>query len=114
MRYTQGIRVKCADADALVKLLKEWDDNQANCEVMGFIGSRVFADADNPGEFLIMADFATVDGELTAEQEADRNNQREETEAWANKLRALVDGEPEWPHYHELYRTGITGNLRTG
>ena len=27
--------------------------------------------------------------------------------------RVLVDAEPEWVHYDELYRTGITGNLRT-
>ena len=23
-------------------------------------------------------------------------------------------GEPTWTHYDELYRTGVTGNLRTG
>ncbi len=113
-RFAQGIRVKCADADALIKLLKQYDDNQASVDIMGFIGSRVLADRDNPGQFLILAEFAEVDGKLTAAEEAELNNQRQETEGWANALRALIDGEPEWIHYDELYRTGITGNLRTG
>jgi hypothetical protein len=61
-----------------------------------------------------LADFAEVDGELTAADEAARNNQREETERWATKLRSMVESEPEWIHFDELYRTGITGDLRTG
>ena len=59
-------------------------------------------------------EFAEVDGDLTPAEEAERNNQRAETAAWAAKLRAMVAEEPEWSHYDELYRTGITGNLRTG
>ncbi len=66
-----------------------------------------------PGHYVILAEFAEVDGELTAADEAERNNQREETERWVKKLRALVEGEPSWVHFDELYRTGITGNLRT-
>jgi hypothetical protein len=80
---------------------------------MGYIGTRLFADRDQPGHFMILAEFAEVDGEVTAADEAERNNQREETEAWAARLRSLVDGEPQWIHFDELYRTGITGNLRT-
>lgn len=57
---------------------------------------------------------AEVDGELTAAEEAERNNQRTETERWARNLRVMVHGEPEWIDYDELYRTGITGDLRTG
>ena len=37
--------------------------------------------------------------------EATRNNERPETQAWAARLRELVDGEPEYRHYDELYRT---------
>jgi len=69
---------------------------------------------DNPGHFMILSEFAEVDGELTAADEAERNNQRDETERWAAQLRSMVEGEPEWIHFDELYRTGITGNLRTG
>ena len=114
MRFAQGIRVRCADAEALTELLAEWDAGQATTEVMGYIGTRLLADRDDPGSFMILAEFAEVDGDLTPAEEAERNNQREETARWAEKLRSLVEGEPEWTHWDELYRTGITGNLRTG
>ena len=114
MRFCQGIKVKCDDPDGLLDLLVEWDTNQAASDVMGYIGTRLLADRDDPGCYLMVADFAEVDGDLTPAEEAERNNQREETERWAQKLRTLVGSEPEWTHYDELYRTGITGNLRTG
>ncbi len=114
MKFAQGIRVRCHDADALVALLREWDAGQATTDVMGYIGTRLMADRDDPGSYLILAEFAEVDGDLTSAEEVERNNQREETERWAAKLRSLVEGEPEWIHFDELYRTGITGDLRTG
>ncbi len=114
MRFAQGIGVRCAEPDALLALLAEWDAGQATTDVMGYIGTRLLADRDEPGRYLILAEFAEVDGDLTPAEEAERNNRREETERWAERLRALVDGEPAWTHYDELYRTGITGNLRTG
>ncbi len=114
MRFCQGIRVRCDDPEALLDLLAEWDAAQATTEVMGYIGTRLLADRDAPGDYLIVAEFAEVDGDLTPAEEAERNNNREETARWAEKLRSLVEGEPEWTHYDELYHTGITGNLRTG
>lgn len=114
MRFAQAIRVRCADDDALVQLLAQWDAGQASTDVMGYIGTRLLADRDDPGRYLILAEFAEVDDELSSADEAERNNQREETKQWAAKLRDLADGEPEWIHFDELYRTGITGNLRTG
>jgi hypothetical protein len=114
MRFAQGIRVRSEHPDALVELLADWDKAQATGEVMGYIGTRLLADRDEPGCFVILAEFAEVDGDLTPAAEAERNKHREESERWAQQLRALVDGEPEWTHYDELYRTGLTGNLRTG
>lgn len=114
MRFTQGISVRCGHPDALVGLLAEWDELQSTTDVMGYIGTRLLADRDDPGRFMIMSEFAEVDGDVTAADEAERNNQREETERWAAQLRAMVEGEPQWIHFDELYRTGITGNLRTG
>lgn len=114
MRFAQGIRVRCGDAEALQRLLAEWDQGQASSEVMGYIGTRLLADRDQPGQYLILAEFAEAEGDLTPAEEAERNNRRAETERWADELRRLVEGEPEWSHYDELYRTGITGNLRTG
>lgn len=113
MRFAQGIRVRCKDPEALVRLLAEWDEGQAVTDVMGYIGTRLLADRDEPDCYMILAEFAEVDGDLTPAEEAERNNQRDETERWARKLRSLVEGEPDWAHYDEHYRTGITGSLRT-
>ncbi len=114
MKFAQGIRIRCDDPEALVELLAEWDEGQSATEVMGYIGTRLLADRDQPGSYMILAEFAEVDGDLTPAEEAERNNQREETERWAAKLRSLVADEPEWIHFDELYRTGLTGDLRTG
>jgi len=114
MRFTQSINFRCADQEALVALLAEWDEGQATTDVMGYIGTRLLRDRDDAGRYLILAEFAEVDGDLTPAEEAERNNQREATQRWAERLRALVGGEPEWAHFDELYRTGLTGNLRTG
>lgn len=113
-KFEQGIWLKCSDPAALVQLLAAWDTDQAATHVMGYIGTRLLADRDKPGSYLILAEFAEADGDLTAAEEAERNNQREETDRWAQKLRALADGELSWTHYDELYRTGVTGDLRTG
>ena len=114
MRFAQGIRVRCDDPEGLIQLLVEWDEGQASTDVMGYIGTRLLAENEEPGCYMILAEFAEVDGDLTPAEEAERNNQREETERWSEKLRSLVDGEPDWIHFDELYRTGITGSLRTG
>ena len=114
MKFEQVISFRSTDPEALVELLQEWDRGQASTTVMGYIGTRLLADRDEPGHYLILAEFAEVDGDLTPAEEAERNNQREATQRWAAKLRTLVDGEPEWIHFDELYRTGLTGNLRTG
>ncbi len=114
MRFTQIIRVKCADQGKLVALARAWDENQAQMDVMGFIGCRLLAERGNPGNMLLLADFAPVDSARSAAEEAALNNGREETERWAALLFAAVEGEPEFIDYDELYRTGITGNLRTG
>ena len=114
MKFEQAISVRGGDPEDLVERLREWDAAQATTDVMGYIGTRLLADRDDPGSYMILAEFAEVDGDLTPAEEAERNNQREATERWAAKLRDLVEGEPVWTHYDELYRTGITGDLRTG
>ena len=54
-------------------------------DVMGYIGTRLLADRDEPGRYVILAEFAEVDGDLTPAEEAERNNRREETERWARE-----------------------------
>lgn len=106
MNFTQIISVRSDHPDALVQLLADWDRNQAQTDVMGYMGTHVLADRENPGHYLIIAEFAVVDPDVSAAEEAARNNERPETQAWAKKFLEFIEGEPVYRHYDELYRTG--------
>ena len=103
--FSQTIAVRCADPATLVEMLAQWDLNQATTDIMGYMGTRLLADRENPGRYLIIADFGVIDPDVSAADEATRNNERPETQAWAARLLEVVDGEPEYHHYDQLYRT---------
>jgi len=103
--FSQMISVRCDDPTPIIELLKQWDIDQASTDIMGYMGIRVLADRENAGHYLIIADFGVVDPDVSAAEEANLNNQRPETQATAARMRELVDGEPEYRHYDELYRT---------
>jgi hypothetical protein len=105
VNFSQSIAVRCSDSAPIIALLEEWDLEQASADIMGYMGTRLLADRDDPGRYLIIADFGVVDPDVSAADEAARNNERPETQLWAERLRALVDGEPEYHHYDELRRT---------
>jgi hypothetical protein len=106
VNFTQIISVRSDDPDTIVQLLADWDRAQAETDVMGYIGTHVLADRDNPGRYLIIAEFAAVESGVSAAEEASRNNERPETQAWAEKLREVIQGGPVYSHFDELYRTG--------
>jgi hypothetical protein len=108
VNFTQTIAVRTDDPDQLVEILKEWDRNQASSDVMGYMGTHVLADREEPGRYLIVAEFGVVDPDVSAADEAQRNNERAETQAWAERLRTFIEGEPVYHHYDELYRTGLS------
>jgi hypothetical protein len=103
--FCQTISVRSDDPATIIALLDEWDVRQASADIMGYIGTRLLADRDNPGHYLIIADFGVVDPDVPAVDEAMRNNDRPETQEWAARLLAILDGAPEYRHYDELYRT---------
>ena len=105
VNFSQTISIRCDDPAPIVELLEQWDENQATADIMGYMGTRIYADREDPGRYLIVADFGVVDPDVSAAEEAARNNERPETQEWARRLLALVNGEPEYHHYDELYRT---------
>ena len=105
--FTQTMTVRTDDPDALIELARLWDVNQAAADIMGYMGTRILSDRDHPGVYVIEADFGVVDPEVSAVEEAERNNDRPETQQWAEHLNALATGPPEYHHFDELYRTGI-------
>ena len=103
--FSQMITVHCADPTRLLELLAEWDLNQATSDIMGYMGQRVLADREEFGRYVIIAEFGVIDPNVSAADEAARNNARPETQAFADRFREVVDGEPDWHHFDEIYRT---------
>lgn len=106
MNFTQMITIHSKDPQAIVDLLKEWDANQAAADIMGYVGTRVLVDRNEPGYVVVIADFAQVDPDVPAAEEAARNDDRAETQEWARRMREVIDGEPEYRNFDEWYRTG--------
>jgi hypothetical protein len=105
--FSQTITVRCDDPAPIVEMLAEWDLQQATGDIMGYMGTRILRDRENPGQYIIIADFGVIDPDVSAADEAARNNERPETQAFAARLLKVVHGEPEYHHYDELYRTDI-------
>ena len=104
-KFSQTITFRSDEPDTLVALAQEWDALQASQDVMGYAGCRILADRDEPGRFVMIADFGSVDPGVSAAQEAFINNERTQTHQFADRFRAASKGDPEWHHYDELYST---------
>jgi hypothetical protein len=105
IRFTQTMTVRCSDRARLIELAEAWDIQQANADIMGYMGGRVLADRQDPGRYVIVADFAVIDPDVPAADEADRNNERPETQASSARLREILDADIEFHDYDEIYRT---------
>ena len=103
--FTQTMTFRCKDLERLLELVTEWDIQQANSEIMGYRGARLLVDRADPERYVIVADFGVIDPEVSAADEAFRNNQRPETQAGAARLREIVVGDIEYREYDEIYRT---------
>jgi len=103
--FSQTITVRCDNPEILIEMLVEWDLRQATSDIMGYMGTRLMADREVPGQYVFIADFGVIDPDVSAADEALRNNERPETKAFAARLREVIDGEPEYRHFDELYRT---------
>ena len=103
--FSQTITVRCDNPEILIQMLEEWDLGQATSDITGYMGSRLLADREHPGQYVFIADFGVIDPDVSAAEEALNNNERPETQAFAARLREVTEGEPEYRHYDELYRT---------
>ena len=103
--FSQTITVRCDNPEILIEMLVQWDLGQATSDIMGYMGTRLMADREHPGQYVFIADFGVIDPDVSAADEALRNNERPETQAFAARLLEVIDGAPEYRHYDELYRT---------
>jgi hypothetical protein len=103
--FTQTMTFRCKDLARLLELVNAWDIQQANSEIMGYMGARLLVDRGDPERYVLIAEFGVIDPEVSAADEAFRNNERPETQAGAARLREIVVGEIEYREYDEIYRT---------
>ena len=106
LNFCQTIEIRTDRVEELLALGEEWDEMAATSDVMGYIGTQLFADRSDPGRFIIVAEFAVVEPGVSAAEEAAKNNDREVTQRWAARLRELSSGDPIYHDYDEIYRTG--------
>lgn len=97
MAFTQSITVQADSADQLSELLENWHRDQHGV-APGYQGSRLLAERNGSSRYIIEVDFASA-------EEAQQNNTRPETQAWADKLGSVVLGEPEYHDYEVAYRS---------
>ncbi len=88
MGFTQSIEVSAKDETVLRDHVAAWHAEQHGI-APGYETARILADVDRPGCYVIEVDFAS-------REEADRNNERSETAAWATKLGELTGGQPTY------------------
>ena len=98
MRFVQTIRVRADDPSVLEELNAGWHESEFGI-APGYLGSRILADRDRPGEYLIEVDFQSAD-------EAAQNNGRQATEEWAAKLGAVTVGDAEFANYDQIFSVG--------
>jgi quinol monooxygenase YgiN len=97
MPFTQMMAVQTSQPDRLRQLMDDWHSEQLGV-APGYERARVLADRQASDRWLIEVDFASV-------EDAERNNDRPETQAWARKLRDLADGEPEYHDFELAFAT---------
>jgi quinol monooxygenase YgiN len=98
MAFTQIMTVQATSPEPLAALVEGWHREQAGV-APGYRAARVLADRDRPGRFLLEVDFSS-------EEEATENNDRPETQAWAQQLQGLAQDTPEYHNYEVAYSTG--------
>lgn len=90
--------VKADAAKPLADLVDRWHREQFGA-ALRCQGARVLADTERSGRYVIEVDFPSG-------EEAAKNNDRAEKSAWADRLNALVSGEPEYANFAAVHSTG--------
>jgi len=98
MPFTQTMTIRTKDVDGLRSLMEGWHNEQHGV-APGYQGSRLLVDRSDNARVVIEVDFSSV-------EEAQRNNDRAETQQWADKLRAVANGEPDYQDFDVAFTTG--------
>lgn len=98
MTFVQTIEIDTDDIKAVNDLLSKWHADQSGV-APGYQQARVLADQSQPRRYVIEVGFSS-------KEEAQVNNDRPETAAWARNLNELTDGEPTFRNLGLVHTTG--------
>jgi hypothetical protein len=107
LNFSQMITLQCPELPKLIELVQEWDLAHATSDIQGYMGSRILADRENAGRYVVIVDFGVVDPDVTAAEEAERSNERPETKAMAAAVAEIIQGPPQYHNYDEVFRTDM-------
>lgn len=85
MQFSQHIVVYATDEEALRELVTD----DSSDPPPGFLGGRLLRFRDKPGRYVIQVDFDSWES-------AQSSNQQPDVQAWAERLLALIDGDPKY------------------
>lgn len=91
MTFVQTISFTTSNIEEIQKMSEEYRREQGD-RAPGFRRNWVMKDRDNPNHYLISVEFDSY-------EKAMENSARPETDAFAKKMRELIDGEPEYGNY---------------
>ena len=97
MTFTQQIEVQTDNVERVEKHVSDWHSSQAGV-APGYRSARILADRGRPGMYLIEVEF-------DSEADAKKNDERPETNEWANQIRTLVKSEPTYRNLAEVCTT---------
>lgn len=98
MKFVQTIVVRSSDGAALADLTAAWHATELG-HAPGYLGSRLLVDREAPNRYQLIIDFSSA-------EEAQLNNDRPETQAWAAKLSSIIEGDPDFGNFDEVQVVG--------
>lgn len=98
MTFVQTIDIETGDIQPVTDHVNTWHAGQAGV-APGYQRARILSDEGRPRHHVIEVEFSS-------KEEAEANNSRPETAAWAQKLGGLVQGAPTFTNLTLVCTTG--------
>ena len=103
--FSQIISVRTDHPERAGGAAEEWDDLQSTVDVMGYTGRHVLADRDDPGRYLVVAEFASVDPDVPGRRGGAAQQRSPRDPGVGAQPHRARHQEPVFTDYDEIYRT---------
>ena len=92
MRFVQTIWFSTDRFDAMQALMDRWTEEGNRGQAPGLIRTTVAKDRDHDGMYLVIAEFEDY-------EQAMKNSERPETDAFAREMATMTNGEPSFGNF---------------